>query len=171
MIHTTRSQLPHRRNVQVLELGDVLGHSAFPLATGVHFKILQKELGGLLPTTWSNSNKQPATRHRRLETTKVSAVSQSSKLRSDLLNGYDPLTAPFVYRADGTIAPVNVSVGLRFYAIRKVHEGAVGAEEEAVLRFAFARSLMLFFFPFYCWLAAKESASIDSPIACAIMNQ
>ena len=125
--------------MQVLEKQDVLGQSAFPLATDVHFKILKQELAGLLPTTWPNSNKQQVSQHRRLNknknatkatTTRSSAVSHMSRLRADLLNDYDPQTAPIVYHADGTIAPVNVSVGLRFYAIHQVHGATFCAREE-----------------------------------------
>ena len=129
--------------MQVLEKQDVLGQSAFPLATEVHFKILKQELAGLVPITWPNSNKQQVSQHRRLnknknarqrrlETTKSgsSAVSDMSRLRADLLSDYDPQTAPIVYHADGTIAPVNVSVGLRFYAIHQVHGAAFCAREE-----------------------------------------
>ena len=47
-----------------------------------------------------------------------------SQLRADKLKDYDPHTAPITFDKDGNVVPVKVSVGLRFYAIRKVFWGA-----------------------------------------------
>jgi len=43
-----------------------------------------------------------------------------SQLRKDKLDGYDAHAAPITFDEDGNVVPVDVSVGLRFYAIRKV---------------------------------------------------
>ena len=46
-----------------------------------------------------------------------------SQLRKDKLDGYDAHAAPITFDEDGNVVPVDVSVGLRFYAIRKVFWG------------------------------------------------
>ena len=94
----------------------------------MHFKILQKELARLAPTSRPTGNSQSATRARRLEdqhtVANKTAVDHMSQLRTDKLKDYDPHTAPITFDKDGNVVPVKVTVGLRFYAIRKVFWGA-----------------------------------------------